>query len=171
MSGIIIFTFMLEAVRIYFYMRCFYTCIGEYRSPKSKRIISAAFFVWWTLESFTACIFPGSRQSHAMLYDSFWFLYELPFLFVMSLFYKGGVLLHLLTVLLVPFTYWAGKWIVVYALFSTVYSIDTRQYLIATAAAVLLFGVLEFVLEKIGKTRRERERELLEQEIQKSTAY
>lgn len=162
---IMVCTFILEAFRICFYMRYFYTCIGEYRSLKSKRIIFAALLVWWTFESFVACLFPESKQFSAMLYDFFWFLYELPFLLIMSFFYKGGVLQHLLTVLLVPFTYWAGKWVIAYTLFSTVYSIDNRQYLITTAAAVLLFCTLELILEKIGKSRRELERELLEQEI------
>lgn len=163
--GIMLCTFILEAFRTCFYMRYFYTCIGEYRSPKSKRIILAACLVWWTFESFVACLFPESRQFSAMLYDFFWFLYELPFLLIISLFYRGGVLQHLLTVLLVPFTYWAGKWVIAYTLFSTIYAIDNRQYLIATAVAVLLFCTLELILEKIGKSRRELERERLEQEI------
>ena len=43
--------------------------------------------------------------------------------------------------------------------------IDSLQYLTATFVAVLLFCVLEIVLANIGKSHRERERELLEQEI------
>ena len=165
MPGVMICTLILEAIRTCFYMRYLYTCIGEYRHKSSKKIILAAFLALWMFESFFVCFFPESSRSHSMERDLFFLLVEIPFLLIISLFYKGSVIRHLSIVFLVPFIYWQSKWIIISAIFSTVFFIDSLQYLTATFVAVLLFCVLEIVLANIGKSHRERERELLEQEI------
>ena len=166
MPAVMICTLILEAIRIYFYMRCLNTCIGEYRHKSSKKIILVTFLALWMFESFFVCFFPISNQSHSIERDLFFFLVEVPFLIIMSVFYKGSVLRHLFIGSLVPFIYWQGKYIVVSSIFSTMFFIDSLQYLTATFVTVLLFCILEIVLENIGKSHRERERELLEQEIQ-----
>lgn len=165
MPGVMICTFILEAIRTYFYMRCLCTCIGDYRRKSSKKFILVAFLALWMLESFVVCLFPKSSRSNSIERDLFFLLMEIPFLLIASLFNKGNVLRHLFIVFLVPFIYWQGKWIIISALFSTMLFVDSLQYLTATFVAVLLFCILEIVLENIGKSHRERERELLEQEI------
>ncbi|MEY8332505.1 hypothetical protein AALB53_05260 [Lachnospiraceae bacterium 47-T17] len=59
--------------------------------------------------------------------------------------------------------FWIGKWSIASVLFKTV--ADSRRYLIVASISVSLFFVFEMILEKAGKSRQERERELLEQEI------
>ena len=166
MPIVTIFTLILEAIRTFFYLRYLHTCIGEYRRQSPKRIICAAFLALWMFESAFVCLFPNSIQFHAMEQDLFFLLIEIPFTLIMSVFYKGSVLRHLFISSLVPFIYWQGKYIVMSAIFSTMFFIDSLQYLTSTFVIVLLFCILEIVLENIGKSHRERERELLEQEIQ-----
>lgn len=166
MLAVTICTLILEAIRTFFYMRYLHTCIGEYRHKLPKRIILAAFLALWMFESAFVCLFPNSSQHHAMEQDLFFLLVEIPFLLIMSLFYKGSILRHMFIIFFVPFIYWQGKWIIVITIYSTRFFIDSLQYLTVTFVTVLLFCILEIVLENIGKSHRERERELLEQEIQ-----
>ena len=150
---------ILAAVRIFLYMRCFYTCIGKYRV--SKKIVTALFAVLWIFEGFLISISYNVRGS--MLIDFFFFLVEIPFLLVMSFCYQGKVAWRLLMTVILPTVYWIGKWSIVSVLFETI--TDSRQYVIVTFISVTLFFVFEMIMEKTGKSRQERERELLEQEI------
>lgn len=161
MSGITVFTLILEGIRVYLYIRYCRTCIGEYKM--SKRILYLSFLPIWLLESFIVCLFPNGRQSDAFLCDASFLVLEIPYLLVMSLFYRGKVVRHL-TALLLPVVYWVGKWCIIFAVFSEM-AIGSFHYLIATVIAVSLFFILWILLERTGKSRREREREWLEQEI------
>ena len=119
MPAVTICILILEAIRIFFYMRYLHTCIGEYRHKLPKRIILAAFLALWMFESAFVCLFPNSSQFHSMERDLFFLLVEIPFLLIMSLFYKGSILRHMFIVFFVPFIYWQGKWIIVITIYST----------------------------------------------------
>lgn len=157
-----ILNLILEAVRICLFMRCFHTCIGEYRL--SKKIATAAFFALWTLESLLICSFPVSREAETMTGDFFFFVSELPAFLLLSLFYRGKVMRHLLMSVLLPCIYWGGKWMLARTFFPAV-PIDSRRYLIATAAAVALLAGLTAVFGRAEKSRQARERARLEEEL------
>lgn len=150
---------ILAAVRICLYMRCFSACIGKYRV--SKKIVTALFTVLWIFEGFLISISYVGRGIAPL--ELFFLLVEIPFLSAMSFCCQGRAARRLLMAFILPTVYWIGKWIVVSVLFAAV--TDSRQYLIATSISVGLFLVFGMVLEKAGKSRQERERELLEQEV------
>ena len=150
---------ILAAVRICLYMRCFSVCIGKCRI--SKKIVTALFTVLWIFEGFLVSVSYIGQGIAAM--DLFFLLVEIPFLLAMSFCYQGKVTRHLLMAVILSTVYWIGKWSIASVLFKTV--ADSRQYLIVTSISVSLFFVFEMILEKAGKSRQERERELLEQEI------
>ena len=150
---------ILAAVRIFLYMRCFFVCVGQYRV--SKKIVIAAFAALWILESFLVSISHIGRGANVM--DLFYFLVEVPFLLAMSFCYRGKTARRLLIAVILPTVYWIGKCSIGAVLFATVTT--SRQYLIITAISVCLFFAFGAIMEKVGKSRQERERELLEQEI------
>ena len=142
--------------------RCLRTCIGEYRI--SKRIVAVIFSALWIFESIIRCFSPYLFERFAMQGDAFFYVVEIVFILVVSLCYRGGVVRHLLMAVLLPSIYWIGKWVIVFALFS-INGIDSLQHFIAVAVAVVIFCILEIVWEKIGNSRQELERKLLEEEI------
>lgn len=150
---------ILAAVRICLYMRCFFTCIGKYRV--SKKIVTALFTVPWIFEGFLISI--SYIGQGIMVMDLFFLLVEIPFLLIMSFCYQGKVARRLLMAIILPTLYWIGKYSIASVLFTTI--ADSRQYLIVTFISVTLLFVFEMIMEKAGKSRQERERELLEQEI------
>ena len=150
---------ILAAVRICLYMRCFSVCIGKCRV--SKKIVTALFTVLWIFEGFLISVSYIGQGIAAM--DLFFLLVEIPFLLAMSFCYQGKVTRHLLMAVILSTVYWIGKWSIASVLFKTV--ADSRQYLIVTSISVSLFFVFGMILEKAGKSRQERERELLEQEV------
>lgn len=150
---------LLAAVRTCLYMRCFFTCIGRYRV--SGKIVTAAFSVLWIVESlFVGLSYIGPGID---LMDFFFFLVEIPCLLLLSFCYQGGMARRFLMAVLLPAVYWIGKWSIALILFGTV--IAGSQYLVVTVISVILLCIFEVVLERAGKSRQERERELLEQEI------
>lgn len=159
MSAMKSFVVILAAVRICLYMRCFFTCIGKYRV--SKKIVIAVFAVLWIFEGFLVGI--SHIKQGITLMDLFFLLVEIPFLSAMSFCYQGKATRRLLMAVILPTVYWIGKWNIESVLFVAV--TDSRQYLIATSISVSLFFVFGLILEKAGKSRQERERELLEQEV------
>lgn len=163
MSGLMLVALLLEGVRIGCYMRGCSIWIGSSRG--SRRLIAAAFLVLWILESLLVCMFPQGRGREAMLCDLFFWLAEMPVLLVFSLGFRGGFLRHLLTAVFLPAIYWGGKWMMILALFSTI-AVTEHQYALATLLAVVLLAGLEFVMEKLKKSRQELERRLLQQELQ-----
>ncbi len=150
---------ILAAVRICLYMRCFSACIGTYRV--SKKIVTAVFTVLWIFESFLISISYAGRG--ITLLELFFLLTEIPFLSAVSFCCQGRAARRLLMAVILPTVYWIGKWSVVSVLFAAV--TDSRQYFIATSISTGLFLVFGMILEKAGKSRQERERELLEQEV------
>ena len=150
---------ILAAVRICLYMRCFSACIGTYRV--SKKIVTAVFTVLWIFESFLISISYAGRG--ITLLELFFLLTEIPFLSAVSFCCQGRAARRLLMAVILPSVYWIGKWSVVSVLFAAV--TDSRQYFIATSIFTGLFLVFGMILEKAGKSRQERERELLEQEV------
>ena len=159
MAGVKSVVIILAAVRICLYMRCFFICVGKYRV--SRKIVAAVFAVLWIFESLLvsiSCIGP-----EITLMDMFFLLVEIPFLSVMSFCYQGRAVRRLLMAVILPTVYWIGKWSIEAVLFTT--AADSRQYLIVTSVSVGLFFVFGMILEKAGKSRQERERELLEQEV------
>lgn len=154
-----ILVIILAAVRIGLYMRSFATCIGKYRV--SRRAVTAVFAVLWIFEGFLLSFSHIGREISVI--ELFFLMVEIPFLSAVSFCYCGRVARRLLTAIVIPLLYWMGKWSVTLLLFRTV--TDSRRYLMVTAVSVVLFCILEMILEKAGKTRQEREREFLEQEI------
>jgi len=150
---------ILAAVRICLYMRCLSACIGTYRV--SKKIVTAVFTVLWIFESFLISISYAGRG--ITLLELFFLLTEIPFLSAVSFCCQGRAARRLLMAVILPSVYWIGKWSVVSVLFAAV--TDSRQYFIATSISTGLFLVFGMILEKAGKSRQERERELLEQEV------
>ena len=159
MSGIKILVIILMAVRIRFYMRCFSACIGRCRI--SRKIAAAAFAALWIFESFLVSIsFLGQGVS---VMDLFFWMVEVPFLTVMSFCYQGKAAGRILMAAILPSVYWIGKFSIGSLLFETVAT--ESRYVIVTAISVGLFFVFGLFLEKTGRSRMERERELLEAEI------
>lgn len=150
---------LLEAGHICLYMCAFRACIGKYRVP--KRIAAVLFTALWMFEGINRCMIPAGQE--VMLLDFFLFLVEIPVLFVLSFCYHGGFLRRLLMSVSLPFLYWVGKWGIINALFSSL--VDAFRYLEATAADSILLGILVLIWKKAERSRQERERERLEQEI------
>lgn len=150
---------VLEAVRIYLYMRCFHICIGKYKI--SRKIIITVFTALWIFESFILSL--SHIGQGAALMEIFFLMVEWLVLLAVSFGYKGRIIWRLLLAVFLPVVYWVGNWSIVFILFSTVTS--SSQYFIAAIIMVLLFGIFEVVLEKEGRSRQEREREALEREI------
>lgn len=159
MSVVKIFIIILAAVRICLYMRGFNTCIGK--SRVSRKIVIAVFAVLWIFEGFLISISYIGRGITAM--DLFFYCVEIPFLAAMSFCYQGKAARRLLMAVILPTVYWIGKWSIMSVLFKAV--TDSRQYLIVTSISISLYFVFGMILGKAGKSRQERERELLEQEI------
>lgn len=160
MTVISVLIFLLEASRIYLYMRCFYSCISQYKS--SKRIVAVAFAALWIFESFIRGISPFSREE--FLKDHFFFAVEVLFLLLVSFGWSGSIVRRVLMAVFLPVIYWMGKWSMILVLFSTI-AVNPFQYFAATVLIMVLLVILEAVWEGIGKSRQEQEQELLEQEI------
>lgn len=159
MSGVKMVVILLMAVRICFYMQCFSICIGKCRV--SKKIVTAAFAVLWIFEGLLISISYIGQGSSAM--DLFFLLVEVPFLIATSFCFQGGMAPRLLMAVFLPGVYWMGKWSIGAVLFTALTT--ARQYVIVTSISVSLFFVFRLLLARTGKSRQERERELLEQEL------
>lgn len=150
---------VLSAVRIFLYRRLFHICVGKCRI--SGKIAVTAFLLLWIFESFlfgSAYIGPGIT-----MLELFLFIVEILFLFFLSFCYRGSMAARILVAVFQPVIYWGGKWSIGRLLFGWIKG--SREYLAVTAAAFLLFCLWSGILWKAGKSRQERERELLEEEI------
>ncbi len=150
----------LEGVRFFLYMRLAHLVVGEYRG--GRRLTAAAFFVPWALEGFLRSLSPLGAET--MLSDLFFFMAEIPVLFLLAFCYRGKFAGRLGTALFLPAIYWAFKWTVMAAVFRG-REVSGRRYFLATALAVLLLFFLALLLGKVRRSRRERERERLEAEV------
>lgn len=150
----------LEGVRFFLYMRLAHLVAGEYRG--GRRLTAAAFFVLWALEGFLRSLSPLGAET--MLSDLFFFMVEIPVLFLLAFCYRGKFAGRLGTALFLPTIYWAFKWTVMAAVFRG-REVSGHRYFLATALAVLLLFFLALLLGKVRKSRRERERERLEAEV------
>lgn len=154
-----IFVILLAAIRIGFYIRLFDICIGKCRI--SKKIVVSAFIILWVFESFVmslSYIGPGITGM-----ELFFFIVEIPFLSVMSFCYRGRMGERFLMAVFLPFVYWFGKWGIGFLFFKTIQ--NSYEYVFVTVISVILFCVFGMILERAGKSKQERERELLEEEI------
>lgn len=79
-------------------------------------------------------------------------------------FFKERLLYCLAVALLLPVIYWGLNWIILKTCFHDTF-VENKQCLVSTGIAIVIFSILEFALEKWKKSKREQEREILEQEI------
>lgn len=150
---------VLEAVRVWLYMRCLHTCIGRYKV--SKRMIAVYFAAFWGVSSLMEIGVPvGLAVESAPAH----YAVDLIFLLGVSFFCYGTAGRRVLTAVLVPAAFWVGKWTIIFSLFQSIV-VSKQELLIGTVVAVVAFCLLEFLIERIRKSRQEQERELLEQEI------
>ncbi len=159
MSGVKSAVIILAAVRISLYIRGFAVCAGKYRV--SRKIVAAVFAVFWISEGFVVSISYIGKGSSLM--DLFFLMAEILFLLAVSFCYQGSAAQRLLMAVILPAVYWIGKWSIESVFFTAV--TDSLQYFLSTAVSSILFFIFAMILEKAGKSRQERERELLEQEV------
>lgn len=151
--------FLIDAVHIFLLMRFCTNCIGTYRvNKKIAGIIFAAFFI-------ISCYFrllPVSKRFSAA--NTTLFLLEMLFLLAAVFLFQGKLAVRLAVALLLPILYWGFNRIILRACFHSTF-VENRQCLISAGLAVVTFFILEMALEKWNKSKREQEREMLEQEI------
>lgn len=78
--------------------------------------------------------------------------------------FQGKIAVRLAVALLLPVIYWGLNWIILKICFHDTF-VENKQCLVSTGIAIVIFSILEFALEKWKKSKREQEREILEQEI------
>lgn len=150
---------ILDAVRLFLLMRYCRICIGPYFN---RKFVGISFAILWVLN----CFLRISAVNRISANDPFLFIIEIVFLLIVSFLFQGKVICRIIVSFLLPILYWIGAWAIMHTLFHihTVIVTDI-QYLIGTSIAVILFAMLEFVLEKTKKSKQEQKQELLEQEI------
>lgn len=151
--------FAIDAIHVFLLMRFCINCIGTYRvNKKIAGIIFSAFFI------LSCCLrlLPFSKKFSAA--NTSLFLIEILFLLGAVFLFHGKTAVRLITALLLPGLYWGPNWIILRACFHTSFA-ENSQCLISTGIAVVIFAMLEIALEKWKKSKREQEREILEQEI------
>ena len=151
--------FMIDAVHILLLMRFCTNCIGKHRvNKKIVGIIFAAFFI-------VSCylrLMPVSKKFSAA--NTILFVFEILFLLVVVFLFQGKIAVRLAVALLLPVIYWGLNWIILKTCFHDTF-VENKQCLVSTGIAIVIFSILEFALEKWKKSKREQEREILEQEI------
>ena len=151
--------FMIDAVHILLLMRFCTNCIGKHRvNKKIVGIIYAAFFI-------VSCylrLMPVSKKFSAA--NTILFVFEILFLLVVVFLFQGKIAVRLAVALLLPVIYWGLNWIILKTCFHDTF-VENKQCLVSTGIAIVIFSILEFALEKWKKSKREQEREILEQEI------
>ena len=151
--------FMIDAVHILLLMRFCTNCIGKHRvNKKIVGIIFAAFFI-------VSCylrLMPVSKKFSAA--NTILFVFEILFLLVVVFLFQGKIAVRLAVALLLPVIYWGLNWIILKICFHDTF-VENKQCLVSTGIAIVIFSILEFALEKWKKSKREQEREILEQEI------
>lgn len=151
--------FVIDAIHIFLLMRFCTNCIGTYRT--NKRIVGIIFAVFFIISCYLRLL-PFSKKFSAA--NTMLFLFEILFLFVAVFLFQGKSAIRLSVALLLPILYWGLNWIILKSCFHSTF-VENKQCLISTGIAVMIFFILEIALEKWKKTKREQEREILEQEI------
>lgn len=151
--------FVLDAIHIFLLMRFCTNCIGTYRV--NKKIVGIIFAVFFIISCYLRLL-PFSKKFSAA--NSLLFLFEILFLLAAVFLFQGKIAIRLAVAMLLPGFYWGLNWIILKSCFHGTF-VENGQCLISTGIAVTIFFVLEIALEKWKKSKREREREILEQEI------
>lgn len=152
--------FVIDAIHIFLLMRFCINCIGKYRV--NKKIVVIIFAVFFIISCFFRLL-PFSKKFSAA--NTTLFLLEILFLLVAVFLFRGKIAIRLTVALLLPIFYWGLNWIILKSCFHSTF-VENGQCLISTGIAVVIFSILEIALEKWKKSKREQEREILEQEIQ-----
>lgn len=158
MLSIRLLSLVLDALRIYIWMRCLKNCIGAYRI--SRRIISIVFIIWWILED---AMFSSGCDTIGMQILTFCTI-EPMFLLIVSFFYRGKVMRRFFMAVALPIMYWMGKLVVINTVFQTT-NINNTQDFISSAITTALLFLVEIALEQNRKDKQKLEHELLKQEI------
>lgn len=151
--------FVIDAIHIFLLMRFCTNCIGTYRVNKK---IAGIFFAVFFVISCCLRLLPFSKKFSAA--NTSLFLIEILFLLSAVFLFHGRTAVRLIIALLLPVLYWGLNWIILRSCFHTAF-VENGQCLIGAGAAVVIFSILEIALEKWKKSKREQEREILEQEI------
>lgn len=151
--------FVIDAIHIILLMRFCTNCIGTYRV--NKKIVGIIFAVFFIISCYLRLL-PFSKKFSAA--NTILFLFEILFLLVAVFLFRGKIAIRLAVALLLPIFYWGLNWIILMSCFHATF-VENKQCLISTGIAVVIFFILEIALEKWRKSKREQEREILEQEI------
>ncbi len=151
--------FAIDAIHIFLLMRFCTNCIGTYRV--NKKIVGIIFAVFFIISCYLRLL-PVSKKFSAA--NTTLFLLEILFLLAAVFVFQGKIVIRLAVALLLPIIYWGLNWIILKSCFHSTF-VENRQCLISTGIAVVIFFILEIALGKWKKSKREQEREILEQEI------
>lgn len=151
--------FVIDAIHIFLLMRFCTNCIGTYRT--NKKIIGIIFAVFFIISCYLR-LFPVSKKFSAA--NTTLLLFEILFLLAAVFLFQGKTAIRLSVALLLPILYWGLNWIILKSCFHSTF-VENKQCLISTGIAASIFFILEIALEKWKKSKREQEREILEQEI------
>lgn len=151
--------FVIDAIHIFLLMRFCINCIGTYRV--NKKIVGIIFAVFFIISCYLRLL-PFSKKFSAA--NSTLFLFEILFLLAAVFLFRGKTAIRLAVALLLPIFYWGLNWIILMSCFHGTI-VENRQCFISTGIAAAIFFILEIALEKWKKSKREQEREILEQEI------
>lgn len=151
--------FVIDLIHVFLLMRFCINCIGTYRvNKKIAAIIFATFFIL----SCYLRLLPLSKKFSAA--NTNLFLTEMIFLSGAVFLFRGKTAIRLAVALLLPILYWGLNRIISKACFHNIF-VENEQCLISTGTTAAIFFILEIALEKWNMSKREREREILEQEI------
>lgn len=151
--------FVIDAIHIFLLMRFCTNCIGTYRT--NKKIIGIIFAVFFIISCYVRLL-PVSKKFSAA--NTTLLLFEILFLLAGVFLFQGKTAIRLSVALLLPILYWGLNRIILKSCFHSTF-VENKQSLISTGIAASIFFILEIALEKWKKSKREQEREILEQEI------
>ncbi len=151
--------FVIDAIHIFLLMRFCTNCIGTYRV--NKKIVGIIFAVFFIISCYLRLLPVSKRFSAA---NTTLFLFEILFSLAAVFLFQGKLAIRFAVALLLPILYWGLNRIILKSCFHSTF-VENKQCIVSAGMAVVIFFILEIALEKWTKSKREQEREILEQEI------
>ena len=151
--------FMIDAIHIFLLMRFCKNCIGTYRV--NKKIVGMIFVVFFIISCYIRLL-PFSKRFSAA--NTSLFLFEILFSLAAVFLFQGKFAIRFVVAFLLPILYWGLNQIILKSCFHSTF-VENKQCIVSAGMADVIYFILELALEKWKKSKREQEREFLEQEI------
>lgn len=151
--------FMIDAIHIFLLMRFCKNCIGTYRV--NKKIVGMIFAVFFIISCYIRLL-PFSKRFSAA--NTSLFLSEILFSLAAVFLFQGKFAIRFVVAFLLPILYWGLNQIILKSCFHSTF-VENKQCIVSAGMADVIYFILELALEKWKKSKREQEREFLEQEI------